>query len=72
MGGGRPDNERIQEPTIGRNAFNRSDQRPLHRGPSMLSQIVLADEYLEGVENAEKNSRLVHIIHILRENGRIG
>jgi hypothetical protein len=38
----------------------------------MLSQIILADEHFEGVENAEKNSCLVYIIHILRENGRIG
>jgi hypothetical protein len=38
----------------------------------MLSQIVFADEHLEGVESAEKNSRLVHITHILRKNGRIG
>jgi hypothetical protein len=38
----------------------------------MLSQIILADEHFERVENAEKDSRLVHIIHILRENGRIG
>ncbi|KAJ5046221.1 hypothetical protein NUH16_003046 [Penicillium rubens] len=37
----------------------------------MLSQIVFADEHLEGVENTEKNSRLVHVIH-LQENGRIG
>ncbi|KAJ5262162.1 hypothetical protein EN45_025030 [Penicillium chrysogenum] len=38
----------------------------------MLSQIVFADEHLEGVENTEKNSRLVHVIHVLQENGRIG
>jgi hypothetical protein len=38
----------------------------------MLSQIILADEHLEGVENAEKHSCLVHIVHILRQNGRIG
>lgn len=71
MGSGWPDNERMQEPTIGGNAFNRRDQRPLHRGPSMLSQIVFVDEHLEGVENTEKNSRLVHVIH-LQENGWIG
>jgi hypothetical protein len=35
----------------------------------MLSQIVFADEHLEGVENTEKNSRLVHVIH-LQENGK--
>jgi hypothetical protein len=38
----------------------------------MLSQIIPADEHFEGVQNAEKHSCLVHIIHILRENGRIG
>jgi len=68
----RPHNERTQELTIGGNAFNRRDQRPFHRGPSMLSQIVFADDHLERVKNAEKNSRLVHIIHILWENGWIG
>jgi hypothetical protein len=41
-------------------------------GPSMPSQIVLADEHLERVENAEKNSRFIHVIHILRVNERIG
>jgi hypothetical protein len=45
MGSGWPDNERVQEPTIGGDAFNRRDQRPLYRGPSMLSQIVFVDEY---------------------------
>jgi hypothetical protein len=72
MSGRRPDNERVQEPTISGDAFDRRDQRPLYRGPSMLSQIVSADEHLEGVEDAEKHSRLVHIVHILRENSRIG
>jgi hypothetical protein len=38
----------------------------------MLSQIVSANEHLKGVANAKINSRLVYIIHILRENGRIG
>lgn len=72
MRGSRPDTKMMKEPTIGGNSFNCCDQRPLDCGPSMLSQIVFADEYLEGVENAEKDFRLVHIIHILREHGRIG
>jgi hypothetical protein len=38
----------------------------------MLPQIVLSDEHFEGVENTKKNPRLVHIVHILRQNGRIG
>ncbi|KAJ5963040.1 hypothetical protein N7501_007981 [Penicillium viridicatum] len=38
----------------------------------MLSQIFYADEHLEGVEDADNNSYLVHIIHILRENDRVG
>jgi hypothetical protein len=28
----------------------------------MLSQIVSADEHLEGIENAKKNASLVHVI----------
>lgn len=38
----------------------------------MLSQIVFTDEYLKGAKNTKKNSYLVHIIHVLQENGRIG
>ncbi|KAJ5683650.1 hypothetical protein N7462_006815 [Penicillium macrosclerotiorum] len=71
MSGGRPDDKRIQRLTIGGYVFYRRDQGPLHRGPSMLSQIVFADEHLKGVENTEKNSRLVHIINTLWEDGRI-
>jgi hypothetical protein len=37
----------------------------------MFSEIVFADEHLEGVENAKKNSRLVHVIYVLREDGWI-
>jgi hypothetical protein len=37
----------------------------------MLSQIVFADEHLDGIENTKKNSSLVYVIHILWDNGRI-
>jgi hypothetical protein len=36
----------------------------------MVSQVVFADEHLEGIENA-KNSSLIHVLHILWDNGRI-
>jgi hypothetical protein len=72
MGGSRPDNKRTQGLAIGGNAFDGRDQRALHRGPSMLSQIIFANENLQGIENAKEDSRLVYIINILRENGGIG
>lgn len=38
----------------------------------MPPQIIFADERFEGVEYAEKNSCLVDVTNILRENFRIG
>jgi len=56
----------------GRNTFNRRDQRALHCGLSVLSQVILANQHFDGVKNAEKNFCLVHPIHVLWEDGRIG
>ena len=70
VGGSRPNDQRVEILTIGRDIFYCSDQGSFYTCPSMCLQLMLAYEDLERVEDTEKNTCLIHVVYIFGENYR--
>ena len=67
----RPDYYRVQTPTVGGNIFDGSHHRPLNASTSIASRIVLTDKDFNRVKHTQHDPHLVHVINILRQNGRV-
>lgn len=44
---------------------------PLDSGPSAIPEILFTHQNFERAQNTQQNARLVHVIDILRNNGRV-
>ena len=71
MGHSRPDYHRVQTPTVGGNTFDSSYHRPLDARTSVALCVILTNKDFDRVEHAQHDPRFVHVIDILRQNGRV-
>ena len=71
MGRSWPDYHGFETPTVGGNTFDSSYHYPLHARTSIASRVILTNKDFNGVEHAQHDPRLVHVIDILRQNSRV-
>jgi hypothetical protein len=70
VGGSRPNDQRVEIPTVGRDTLYCSDQGSFYTCPSMCLQLMSAYEDLERVKDTKKNTCLIYVVYIFGENYR--